>query len=101
MNAYYQKAHRTITVADTHPLDITVGDKLISFICAIVSALTSDVAIVIEKISVSALLFVAFFGVIGSMENGSIGMLAGTMLCLIITLVEFISLKGMVKAVKS
>ena len=97
MNADYQKAHRTITVADTHPLDITVGDKLISFICAIISALTSDVAIVIEKISVSALLFVAFFGVAGGIEGGSISFLAGVPICLGISLFEFFVLKSLVK----
>jgi hypothetical protein len=97
MNAYYQKANRTVTVANTRPLDITVGDKLISAICAIVSALTSDVAIIIGKISFSAIFFFAFFGVAGSIESGSISFLAGITICLGISLFEFVLLKSLFK----
>ena len=97
MNAYYQKMNKTIAVTNTRPLDITVGDKLISFICAIVSALTCDVAIIIEKISLSAIFFVAFFGVVGGIECGSISFLAGIPICLGISLFEFLMLKSLVK----
>ena len=97
MNAYYQKANRTITVTNTRPLDITVGDKLISVICAIVSALTCDVAIIIEKISMSALFFIAFLGVVGSIESGSISFLVGVPVCLGISLFEFLTLKSLVR----
>ena len=96
MNAYYQKANRTVSVANTRPLDITVGDKLISFICAIVSALTCDVAVIIEKIALSAIFFIAFFGVVGGIECGSISFLAGIPVCLGISLFEFLTLKSLV-----
>ena len=99
MNAYYQNTHigsGARYIPETH-----TGDRLISFLCAIAAILSSRVFAVITRAVVCTGGFIGFFGVIGSMENGSIGMLAGTMLCLIITLVEFISLKGMVKAVKS
>ncbi len=95
MNAYYQRPNRTIVVTDNNP--INVGDKLIAIICAIVAFFTSAVAVKIEKATLCTVGFVAFFGVIGSMETESIGMLGGALLCLAISFVEFLIFKSMAK----
>ena len=100
MNAYYHGTNRTVIVTDTKPLDINIGDKLISFICAIISALTCDVAIVIEKISLSVAFFVAFFGVVGSVEGGSISMLTGILVCFALSVGECLILKSLIKKKK-
>ena len=97
MNAYYQQTNKIITATDTHPLDITVGDKLISFICAIVSTLTCDIAVIIEKICLSAVFFITFLGIAGGIESGSISFLAGIPICLGISFFEFLILKSLVK----
>ena len=101
MNAYYQRANRTVVVTDTHPLNINIGEKIISFICAIISALTCDVAIVVEKVSLSVLCFVAFIGVIGGIDAGSISMLAGIPICAAISLTECIVLRSLMKKKKA
>ena len=95
MNAYYQKPNRTIIVTDNNP--IAAGDKLISIICAIIAFFTCAVAVRIEKATLCTVGFVAFFGVIGSMDNGSIGMAGGALLCLAISFVEFLIFKSMAK----
>ena len=99
MNAYYQRTNRTIVVTDNNP--INVGDKLISLICTIVAFFTSAVAVKVEKAVLCTVCFVAFFGVIGSMESGNIGLLGGILLCAALTLVEFFIFKSMVKRNKS
>jgi hypothetical protein len=45
--------------------------------------------------------FVAFFGVIGSMDSGSIGMFAGISLCSLFSLIEFFIFKSMIKSKKA
>ena len=95
MNAYYQKPNRTIIVTDNNP--IAAGDRLIALICAIVAFFTSTVAIRIEKATLCTVGFVAFFGVIGSMDNGNVGMVGGAILCLAISFVEFLVFKSMAK----
>ena len=97
MNAYYQRTNRTVVVTDAKPLNINIGDKLISFICAIVSALTCDVAVVIEKISLSVAFFVAFFGVVGSIDAGNVSMLAGIPICFALSVAECLVLKSLIK----
>ncbi len=99
MNAYYQNVNRagTETITDTHTLDVTVFDKLISLICAIVSFFTCPAAIAIEKAALSTVGFIAFFGVIGSMESGAVSMLIGLVLCAVISLGEFLVLKSLIK----
>jgi len=98
MNAYYQRNNRTITVTDTRPYrGAMAGDKLIAFICAIVAALTSTVAVRIEKALLCTAGFILSFGVIGGMENGSIGLLSGILICSAVALVEFLIFKSMFK----
>jgi hypothetical protein len=99
MNAYYPGTTRTIVVTDNNP--INVGDKLISFICMIVALFTSAIAVKIEKATLCTAGFVAFFGIIGSMENGNLGLLAGVFFCIVISLVEFAIFKSMLKSKKS
>lgn len=100
MNAYYERNHRT-AVADNHSFNTNVGDRLISFICMIVAFFTSSVAVKVEKAVVCTFGFVAFFGVIGSMESGSLGMLGGILLCFAVSLVEFFIFKSMIKGKQS
>ena len=97
MNAYYQKTNRTIAVTDTRHLNITIGDKIISFICAIISLFTCTAAIAIEKALLSTVGFIAFFGIIGSMESGIFSMSIGVISCAAISLFEFLILKSLVK----
>ena len=101
MNAYYQRANRTVIVTNTNPLNINIGEKIVSFICAIISALTCDAAVVIEKISLSAICLFAFIGVIGGIDAGSISMLAGIPICAAISLTECIVLRSLIKKEKA
>lgn len=99
MNAYYERTNRT--AINNHSYNAQIGDGFISFICMIVSFFTSAVAVRIEKTILCTAGFVAFFGVIGSMENGSIGLFGGLLLCCAVTFVELIVLKSMIKSKKA
>ena len=95
MNAYYQNPKIT-RVTDIRPYpSVSAFDKLISLICAIVAALTSSVAIKVEKAVLCTVCFVGFFGVIGSMESGAVGTLAGLVLCLAFAGVELLIFKNL------
>lgn len=97
MNAYYEKTNRQ-AIADNHSINTSFGDGLISFICTIVAFFTSAAAVKVEKTILSTVCFVAFFGVIGSMDSGSIGLASGILLCAIFSLVEFFIFKSMLKS---
>lgn len=73
------------------------GEGLISFICTIVDMVTCSAAIKIEKTIVVFSLFVAFFGVLGGIENGSLSWLFGIALCSLISLLEYVTLKSIFK----
>lgn len=97
MNAYYENktlGNRIAGSANIH--SIRVGDRLISVICAIVSFLTCSAALKIEKTALCTALFFSFFGIIGSMDRGSIGLFAGLFLCAVIFIFEFLLLKNIV-----
>lgn len=96
MNAYYENNNIARSNTRIYPQAQT-GDRLISFICMIVAALTSSVAIKIEKCAVCIVGFFAFFGIVGSMEAGSISILYGLLLCAAVSLVEFLVLRSLVK----
>ena len=93
MNAYFDNSGiHTLN----RPLHIThTGDRLISVICAIVAFFTSAVAVKIEKTVLSAACFIAFFGVIGSMENESVGLVAGIILSAALIFVEYLILRSL------
>ncbi len=97
MNAYYERTNRQ-AIADNHSINTSFGDGLISLICAIVAFFTSAVAVKVEKTILSTVCFVAFFGVIGSIDNGSMGLASGILLCSLFSLVEFFIFKSMVKS---
>ena len=101
MNAYYQRANRTVVVTDTNSLNINIGEKIFSFICAIISALTCDVAVIVEKVSLSVVCFIAFIGIIGGIDAGSISMLAGIPICAAISLTECVVLRSIIKKKKT
>ena len=75
-------------------------DKLISFICAIVGLVSCPAAVKIEKTLVVFALFVAFFGVIGGIENGTLSWLFGILLCSAISFVEYVTLKSVFKPIE-
>ena len=95
MNAYYEydRIHSDrraqINIPATH-----IGDRFISLLCAIVAFFTSSVAIKIEKTGFSAVCFIGFFGVIGSMESAAISPALGILLCFVFGSIEFFTLKS-------
>ena len=96
MNAYLDNRAYSVRVTPTPSIpEIRVGDKLISFICAVVALLTCSVMVKLEKVAVSAALFFGFFGVVGGIDNGSIGILAGVALCALLILSECLILKSL------
>lgn len=95
MNAYYE--NKTYGNRIPRTAEIRVGDRLISVICAIVAFLTCSAVVKVGKAAICTALFFSFFGVIGAMDNGSIGMLAGVVLCAATSLFEFLMIKSMVK----
>lgn len=101
MNAYYQRGNRTVVVTDANPFNINIGEKIISFICAVISVLTCDVAVIVEKVSVSAVCFIAFIGIVGGIDAGSISMLAGVPICAVISLAECVVLRSLIKKKKA
>ena len=97
MNAYFDRTERTAVINNDHALNINVFDKIVSFICAVIAFFTSDVAIRVEKAVSCTVGFVAFFGIIGSIESGSMSMLLGVAICAVISLMEFFIFKSMFK----
>ena len=97
MNAYYERTNKAAAFGRVKPIDLSIGDKLISMICAIVAFFTSAIAVKVEKAIVSTAGFVAFFGIIGGIENGSISMLVGVVLCSTISIIEILVLKSLFK----
>ncbi|MBE6583996.1 MAG: hypothetical protein E7649_03295 [Ruminococcaceae bacterium] len=98
MNAYYENTRFNAgTIGTRHNRETTIGDKLISFICAIVAAITCPVAVKLEKATAIVALIFAFFGIIGAMEAQTLSMGIGLILCLAISLFEFLLFKSMAK----
>ena len=98
MNAYYNPERTGTSSQRVNNISpVTYGDGFINFICAIVAFFTSVAAVKVEKVCVSALCFFAFFGIVGSMEAGSINMFAGSILCGIAAILEYLVLKSLIK----
>ena len=97
MNAYFDRTQRTAVITDDRTLNINVFDKIVAVICSIIAFFTSATAIRVEKAVSCTVGFVAFFGVIGSIESGSLAMLPGIAVCAIISLIEFFIFKSMFK----
>lgn len=101
MNAYYENTAYCRNGARVSTLPPRrYGDGFINFICAIISVLTCSAALKIEKTAISFGLFLAFFGIVGSIDSGSISMLGGILLCAVVSLLEYATLKSLVKRVK-
>ncbi len=96
MNAYYQNEH--ITSLGERELyrrhTVTVGDRLISFICFLAAIFTNATVVKVEKAVLSTAGVFIFFGVIGSMDCGRLGLLAGLLICGLVVLVEFFILRS-------
>lgn len=99
MNAYYERGRTS--VADQHSIDTVFGDRLISLICTLVAFFTSAIAVKVEKAILSTICFVGFFGIIGSMETGNIGLFFGLLLCTACSLLEFFIFKSLIKSNRS
>lgn len=103
MNAYFENVSsvgynqntRVRECADHH-----FADGIISFICAIIGLVTCPAAIKLEKTLVVFSLFVAFFGVIGGIECGTLSWFGGIILCGAISFVEYVTLKSIFKPVE-
>lgn len=93
MNAYLDNT-RINTSRSSLPITHT-GDSLISFICTIVAFFTNAAVIKVEKVILSATCFIAFFGVIGSMENGSVGLFSGVLFSAVLIFVEYLTLRSL------
>ncbi len=97
MNAYFENVNTTGYNQNTRARECAnthFGDGLISFICAIIGLVTCPAAIKLKKTLVVFSLFVAFFGVIGGIECGTLSWLSGILLCCAISFVEYVTLKS-------
>ena len=100
MNAYYANSNTVRYNENVGARDYSqhrFGDGLISFICSIIGLVTCSAAVKLEKTLVIFALFVAFFGVVGGIENGSFSWFFGILLCTGIALVEYVTLKSVFK----
>lgn len=100
MNAYFEdfsnvryNEHQRVREAAGRGL----FDRLISLICAIVGLVSCPAAVKVEKALAVFALFVAFFGVIGGIENGTLSWFFGMILCAAISFVEYVTLKSVFK----
>ena len=102
MNAYLDNRAYSVKVSPAPSIpEISIGDKLISFICAVVALLTCPVMIKLEKIVVSTALFFGFFGIVGGIDSGSIGIFGGIVLCALLILLEYSVLKSLIVNIKA
>ena len=99
MNAYYQ--NESIRQTTRYTTEIHTSDRLIAFICTIVAIFTSRAAIIITKCALCTAGILMFFGIIGSMESGRIGMLFGAVLCLAIIAIESTLIRSAVRTSKA
>ena len=101
MNAYYENTAygRNIARERTAPSP-RYGDGLINFICAVIGIFTCAAAVKIEKVAISLVLFLAFFGIVGGIDAGSLSMLGGILLCALISLFEVVTLRSIFKRSK-
>ena len=96
MNAYIENTgYRVNTKHEEAVSAPRFGDGFISFVCAIIGMLACPTAIKLEKISLSFILFIGFFGVVGGIETGAISMLLGIIICGAISLCEYATLKSL------
>ncbi len=100
MNAYFDNTSYGRNIARGRRASTRrFGDGIISFICAVIGMLTCSVAVKIEKTAFSVVVLVAFFGVIGGIEGGSLSWFAGILLCAFLSLIEYATLKSLFKKV--
>ena len=103
MNAYFEdfgKVRYNENVRAREESRRQIGDGLISFICAIIGLVTCPAAIKIEKTVVLLSLIIAFFGVIGGMESGTLSLFWGIVLSACIFFVEYVTLKSFFKPMR-
>lgn len=94
MNAYYSPEENKDIGRASLP-KITFNKGTIEFLCSIVAFFTCDIIVKIAKVTVSAICFIAFFGIAGGMDSGSIGVLKGTFLCACCVIAEIFILRSL------
>ena len=95
MNAYYTNTGSQKKLSSRALPKINLGNGFIEFICSLVAFFTCRAIVNIVKISISLVCFIAFFGIVGGMDSGSIGMGSGFICCAACTLIEAALLKSM------
>lgn len=101
MNAYFENtSHGSNITRDRTAPSHKYGDGLISIICAIIGIFACSAAVKIEKTALSLVLFIAFLGVVGGIESGALSMLVGILVCAVISLLEYATLKSLFRKAK-
>ena len=100
MNAYYH--HNEDFVSNKGIINayfgasatrVSVGEKLLSMLLALVRFLTCATVRRITKATAVAVTLVAFIGVIGAMESGALGLGAGLFIGAILLGIEYLCLR--------
>lgn len=94
MNAYYTNGNSVKKIRTSGIPKINVGNGFIEFICSLVAFFTCRAVINIFKVTLSLVCFIAFFGIVGGMDSGSIGLLKGVICCAGCSVIEAIILKS-------
>ena len=68
----------------------TLEDRFTSIICSIISFFTNKTLVNFIKLAVISVGLFFFFATIGKIDNGSMGVFAGIMVCATISLLEII-----------
>lgn len=76
---------------------VEIHKGFINFICSLIRIITCETAVKIEKVSLAIAGFIGFFGVMGGVESGTIGLGAGMFLFAVITFSEIIVLRSISK----
>ena len=101
MNAYYSNTNSEKKLSVHSIPKINIGNGFIEFICSLVAFFTCRAIVNIFKISLSLVCFIAFFGIVGGMDSGSMSMGRGFICCAACTLFEAVILRSMVSKNKS
>lgn len=94
MNAYYSPEEKKDVKRASLP-KITFNKGTIEFLCSIVAFFTCDIVVKVVKVAVSAICFIAFFGIAGGMDSGSISAIKGAFLCACCAVAEIFILRSL------
>ena len=97
MNAYYTNGNSVKKINTSTLPKINVKNGFIEFICSLVAFFTCRAVVNIFKATTMILCLGVFFGIVGGMDSGSIGMLKGFVCCAMCSFIEIIILRSMTK----